>query len=160
MTEAHVELPLSGKRGEGKVTLVDPDIAERLAGRKLCLSNEYVAFGVYLGPGRQTTRKLHRFVVGLENGERGVVDHINRDPLDNRRVNLRVTTQAANLHNKVSTRGPYWRAVQQLPSGFMVMVQHQRQMHYLGVFRERREAWWVGEQWRRANVPDYIPQDS
>lgn len=43
---------------------------------------------------------LHRFLMGLEKGERQVVDHINGDPLDNTRPNLRVCSQSANLQNK------------------------------------------------------------
>lgn len=159
MAKAYVELPIGGVKGAGRFTTVDLDVAESLNGQRLCMSNQYVAFGLRRN-GRQTTIKLHRHILGLENGAGGTVDHINRDPLDNRRENLRITTQAANLHNKVSKKGPFWRAVQQIPSGFMVMVQHERKMHYLGVFQSQWEAWWTGEQWRRANVPDYIPQES
>lgn len=158
MAKAYVEYPLSGVRGNGLVTLIDPDVAETLAGRSVCMSNRYPAMGLRVN-GRQTTVKLHRFVLGLANGEPGTVDHINGNALDNRRSNLRVTTQAANLHNKASTRGPYWRSVQALPSGqFYTLLKHEGVSHYLGTFETRREAWWAGESWRRANVPDYLPQ--
>jgi DNA-binding CsgD family transcriptional regulator len=49
---------------------------------------------------------LHRLLVGLQrderwpNGERKVVDHLNRDTLDNRQANLRVGTYADNCANR------------------------------------------------------------
>jgi hypothetical protein len=41
---------------------------------------------------------MHRQILGATTGQS--VDHINGDPLDNRRVNLRIATQAQNLLNK------------------------------------------------------------
>lgn len=41
---------------------------------------------------------LHRMIIDAEDGE--IVDHINRNPLDNRRENLRIVTQAQNVINK------------------------------------------------------------
>lgn len=66
--------------------------------------------------------KIHRLITGCPNGL--VVDHINGDTLDNRRVNLRVCTQKENVRNKRKmslgahkykgicrmSRGPNWRA--------------------------------------------------
>jgi hypothetical protein len=42
---------------------------------------------------------MHRLVMGLERGDGKVVDHINRNRLDNRKSNLRVGTQAQNNTN-------------------------------------------------------------
>jgi hypothetical protein len=48
--------------------------------------------------GRVTT--LHRFLLGLKSGDRLLVDHKNRDRLDNRRANLRLGSQAMNAQNR------------------------------------------------------------
>jgi len=41
---------------------------------------------------------LHRLIIGAKKGE--IVDHINRDKLDNRRLNLRIVSASLNLYNK------------------------------------------------------------
>lgn len=43
---------------------------------------------------------IHRLLFGLKAGDKRKVDHINGDPLDNRRENLRVCTQAENTRNR------------------------------------------------------------
>lgn len=48
---------------------------------------------------------LHRELLGLEFGDPMTGDHIDRDPLNNRRSNLRLATQAQQSHNRPSQRG-------------------------------------------------------
>jgi hypothetical protein len=47
--------------------------------------------------------QLARFVMNAKKGE--IVDHINRDPLDNRRKNLRIVTKRQNCLNKKCKNG-------------------------------------------------------
>lgn len=44
---------------------------------------------------------LHRYLLGLKQGDPRVGDHILGNPLDNRSVNLRVSTRARNSRNRV-----------------------------------------------------------
>jgi hypothetical protein len=53
--------------------------------------------------GKNTTIYLHRLVMKAEKGD--VVDHINRDPLDNRLVNLRVCSHRENMLNRKGNHG-------------------------------------------------------
>lgn len=53
-----------------------------------------------------TTVYLHRMIAGLRPGDGLYVDHINRNPLDDRRANLRVVTPAGNAQNRAGL-GPY-----------------------------------------------------
>jgi hypothetical protein len=47
---------------------------------------------------------LHRFIIGAKTGQ--VVDHINRNSLDCRKVNLRICTPAQNSANRRKADGP------------------------------------------------------
>ena len=58
---------------------------------------------------------LHQFILQNDNDSK-VIDHINRDPLDNRKANLRITSRAINstnakkrIENKSGIRGVYRR---------------------------------------------------
>jgi hypothetical protein len=69
--------------------------------------NGYAARNQRRGQERKLTRMwLHREILGLKHGGKGkFVDHINGDPLDNRRSNLRVVTHAQNSQNRKSQVG-------------------------------------------------------
>jgi hypothetical protein len=52
---------------------------------------------------KKKTYLMHREIMNPQNGF--VVDHINHDKLDNRRVNLRVCTQQKNTANRIKING-------------------------------------------------------
>ena len=95
-------LPLSC----GRFAMVDQEDFERVAsmkwgGMQVGASDEVDERKVYVysRQPRSGFVALHRFILGLAKGE-GIVDHINGDPLDNRRANLRVGTYADNNSNR------------------------------------------------------------
>ena len=64
---------------------------------------------------RKHTIKMHRIILGLVEGDGKIVDHINRNTLDNRKCNLRVVTRSINRmnckknkNNSSGFRGVYW----------------------------------------------------
>lgn len=61
----------------------------------------HVYFYTYVGANRSTRKHIgmHRFLMGCSCGDGKIVDHINRNTLDNRKGNLRVCTQRDNLCN-------------------------------------------------------------
>lgn len=61
--------------------------------------------------GNRYTIAMHRFIMGLEKGDKRVVDHINHDTLDNRKSNLRVCTQSQNCMNRILKRSPTYGLV-------------------------------------------------
>jgi hypothetical protein len=88
------EITLSG----GHVVLVDDEDLPKLAGYGWHRQSKgYVAAMVTEG-GKRKMLLLHRHLTGAPKGL--LVDHRNGDPLDNRRGNLRVTTQQINQVNR------------------------------------------------------------
>lgn len=91
------KVPLS----QGKFALVDDADFERVSQFKWTYDKGYAFRHVYRrdADGKWRGRKvsLHNFVMGAEQGD--LIDHINRDPLDNRRCNLRRATKAQNNAN-------------------------------------------------------------
>lgn len=86
-----------GHLQDGKIFCIDEeDIA--LVSEK----HWYINDGGYMFHREAQTRKperLHRTLLGLSSEDNCVVDHINRNKLDNRKCNLRITTQTNNCYN-------------------------------------------------------------
>ena len=80
------------KLTQGKVAIVDHDDYDWLNQWKWSLSGRYV----HRKAGKRTIY-LHRLICGNPKGM--VCDHINGDPLDNRRSNLRICHQKDNTRN-------------------------------------------------------------
>ena len=77
---------------DGRKTKVDSDITMEFEKKAVSYRSRYIAF--YIDCKRVS---LHRYIMKAKKGE--IVDHINGDKSDNRRINLRITTNSANLHN-------------------------------------------------------------
>jgi hypothetical protein len=90
-------LPLLSVSGERKGTaLIDPSDVEKVTRWRWTVIGKY-AYRPEMVDGRLDHIYLHRFILDFPVG---IVDHINRNPLDNRRTNLRIVTQAQNLMNR------------------------------------------------------------
>ena len=79
---------------KGGVTLVDECDKDVLESRDWSLCEGYAA---------SLHGKLHRLIMSAKSGQ--LIDHLNADRLDNRRVNLRFCTHSQNQQNKRKT----WR---------------------------------------------------
>lgn len=87
---------------------------------------------------------LHRMISGANKGQ--IVDHINNNPLDNRRENLRIVTKAQNARNcrmrHDNTSG--YRGVFHRNDGrkkcWTARVQFDNRLHLLGSFYSKAEA--------------------
>lgn len=84
--------------------LVDPVDTAILQSRRWWLNSRNSDKGRYAASTRYGKKiYLHRVIAGAGPGE--IVDHINGDTLDNRRVNLRIVLQSVNMQNLHKTRG-------------------------------------------------------
>lgn len=132
-------------RTDGARVLVDEEDVERVS--------QFSWFpcgwkGRYVGThvvrnGKQTTMYLHRFILNVPRGIEA--DHKNRDPLDNRRSNLRLATRGQNEQNKGLTvrNTTGFRGVEtnrNRPGRFHARVQVDGVPHSFGVFGTVEEA--------------------
>lgn len=87
---------------------------------------------------------MHRLITGAGEGEQ--VDHINNDPLDNRRENLRIVSRSVNGQRKrympgaSGYRGVHRRANKKKPDTFHARIVIDTQQHYLGTFATAEHA--------------------
>jgi HNH endonuclease len=104
MTEPKL-LPIAGRHGRGLRVLVDPDVYEWAIHHRWYVTDRgyiYRQRSQHERAERKTVR-LHNEVLPPNPGE--VIDHINRDKLDNRRVNLRSVTHSMNTMNRGLMQG-------------------------------------------------------
>lgn len=91
---------------------------------------------------------LHRMIAEricgrpLQSGE--VVDHANHVKLDNRRANLRVTTQSNNCanmvlpaHNTSGYKGVHWKAARNC---WHATIKHKGKIIYIGAYTDKADA--------------------
>ncbi len=102
--------------------------------------------------GRKTIITLHRELMGFPDG---LVDHINRDRMDNRRVNLRVVTAAENAQNRSSHPGTSsnYRNVHRVGQRWIAAVEMNNKQIYLGRFDHEIDAARVAQEYRLAHMP-------
>lgn len=97
-------LPLT----KGLFAIVDAEDFERLSTSYWSVTwNMKGRYSAYYGAknevfpdGKRRIVKLHRFIMGLNLGDKRVVDHINGNTLNNRKINLRVCSVAENARNR------------------------------------------------------------
>jgi len=100
-----VRIPLRAHDGTIRAyTIIDADDAAFASQWRWSLSKGY-AGRKYARDGKQYGVLLHRELLGLTQGDGLEGDHINRDPLDNRRCNLRIVTKRGNRQNRGSLQG-------------------------------------------------------
>ncbi|MEK6291064.1 MAG: HNH endonuclease [Paraburkholderia tropica] len=110
-------------------------------------------------PRKFVTVYLHRAIMECPEGYE--VDHINGDPLDNRRANLRIVLRKQNAQNISAVRGRAGhRGVESNVWGrFMARAQCNGKRVYLGVFATAEEAAAVVSAWRRENMPFSVERE-
>lgn len=101
VTRCMKKIPLTGNQANGRFVLVDDEDYETLNHWKWRYHFGYAARGQYShmerGRTRNKTVRMHRQIMAAPKGV--LVDHVNGDTLDNRRVNLRLATRADNNRN-------------------------------------------------------------
>jgi len=83
---------------------------------------------------------LHRVIAGANHGQ--IVDHINRDILDNRRSNLRICTHSENVVNRGAAKNSAagFRGVVPVAQRFRAQISMNGRYHHLGYFNTAQDA--------------------
>lgn len=127
---------------KGAKVLIDDQDLPRVSDIRWHMSDGYAKMNVRNNDGTWRKVGMHRFILGDACSQ--VVDHINRDKLDNRRCNLRGTTQSFNCRNiprrknKTSLhRGVSWNAGK---SAWQVVVREHGNLKWKGYYASEDEA--------------------
>ncbi len=130
-----IKLPIS----KGMHTLIDLDDYERLVSDGLlkwnaqkCYKRFYVSRSV-----KEKKLYLHRYIMGVD-GKGMCIDHINGDPLDNRKSNLRVCSHRENSRNKKKKHG--FKGVSKYNSTFAAQIQINNEHVNIGYFSTPSDA--------------------
>lgn len=123
--ENHVVIEAKGQR----ILLDVEDFHDIAAKSSWCLNGSGYATGNFMGK----SSLLHRLIMKASPGE--IIDHINGNRLDNRRHNLRSTTQTTNNHNRHSGRLPKNIVKSYRTGKFMVIFEQARKKVQFGQFK-------------------------
>lgn len=128
----------------GKFTIVDADDFEKLNKHKWHLTwDGYASRSVSIGNGKKTAVSMHRQIMAPQG--KILVDHINRNPLDNRKANLRFATHSQNSMNcrmqKRNATSKYKgvRFIKRV-NRWTVRIAYNKKQKYLGTFTDEKEA--------------------
>lgn len=126
------------KTNKGQEILVDAEDIPRLKELTWCISGN----GYVMSRTKDHATILHRFIIGALNGE--YVDHINGNPLDNRKVNLRRCAKQQNEFNQKvradNTSGFRGVCADKRRGGFRAYISKDKKQYHLGRFDTPEEA--------------------
>lgn len=135
------EIPLT----QGKFAIVDDEDFHFLSNFKWCavLSNgNFYALRRIKRSGKWTTIKMHTVLMKTPAGL--VVDHVNGNSLDNRRVNMRLCSASDNNRNKKNApgatskyRGVHWANA---AKKWKASISINNRCHYLGIYASEIDA--------------------
>ena len=133
---------------QGQVTIVDDKDHEWLSQWKWhadpSRGNFYARRNSPYIDGKQHTIKMHREILGLKCGDGKIVDHINRDTLNNTRVNLRIVSASENNHNhdgySHNTSGSNGVCWNKSNNRWQAFVRANRKQIFLGYFDDINDA--------------------
>lgn len=127
---------------KGERIIVDAQDYESLAVHTWHVSSWGYAVRFERANGKKICIRMHRQLLGLSLHDGKIVDHINRNPLDNRRGNLRLCTSGQNgvntgprSHNRLGVKG-----VQQHYRKFQARITINGRRKFLGMFATAEEA--------------------
>ena len=129
---------------QGKYAIVDPDDFEKLNQYKWCLRKDtHTFYAQRTDNKRKKTVIMHRQITAAPKGV--IIDHINRNGLDNRKANLRFATITQNSWNSgrnVSTDSSKYKGIcwQKGKGRWRARISINNKPKHLGFFDNEKEA--------------------
>jgi hypothetical protein len=136
------ELRISGREGIGKRLLVDDDIYQKIKYKELKFKvapdrNDYVYYTEKKG-GKFLHVRIHRMVMGCTDSNIHI-DHIDTDPLNCQRENLRPSTRSENNRNRNSFegssseyKGVVWDKEKEK---WRVQIGYEKRLYFIGYYK-------------------------
>lgn len=153
IVEEFVYVDVSTKQLPNEKTIIDPtDLLRMMDGRGRWRAERGRSGGIYV---KRNGKYLHRHILGLPGGHDPIVDHKNRNGLDNRRENFRLTDHANNRANgrRNALDKPYRGVYLIKKSGrYRAMIQTDGKLRSLGCFGTAEEA---ARRWDEAALERY-----
>lgn len=151
--------PMEIMTRSGATITIDDDRHD-LAAKKWFLHGGYPARVEYPGGkyGKKKRIFLHHEVLGVAPVRGGRVDHIDRDPLNNRASNLRVVTPSENAQNRSRfkqnglPRGVSWKKDQGPNGKFVARATINYKRYHIGYFDTAEEAGSAASAWRAKHM--------
>lgn len=137
------------KLSQGKVAKVDDEDYEYLNQWKWCVmksGNVYYAHRKFtVSKNKRETVQMHRLLMNPDNNKTYIIDHRDRDGLNNQKYNLRKCTHAENIRNRVNLytnktskyKGVSW---EKGCKKFRAKITYNGVIQHLGVFKTDIEA--------------------
>lgn len=146
-----VNVPVSANGKEVYIQM-DQDDVDRLERRKLSLgSHGYAQIW-----DNKHVMLVHRWVMGAELRDGRIVDHINRNRLDNRKSNLRFVNPSESSSNKAAYGISGYRGVHRNRKRWAAKGKKSGRLYHLGTYDSPEEAAAVAHAWRLENLPGYV----
>jgi hypothetical protein len=124
---------------KGAFAIVDDADYERVNHYSWHLSSQGYAEGCTRKAEGQNRLYMARFILGVTDATKQV-DHINGNPLDNRRSNLRICTAKENMRNRTSKNTNGFKGVHRQLKKFRAIIHKDYKQIYLGTFDTAEEA--------------------
>lgn len=98
------EINITGKKGAGLKTLIDERDIKKIPNYAINLNGWGYPCITFREKNKRITKSLHQIIMG-EIPKGMVIDHIDGNPLNNQKSNLRICTPQQNQFNQRKTRG-------------------------------------------------------
>ncbi|MFP3705962.1 HNH endonuclease [Paraburkholderia sp. SIMBA_009] len=129
---------------KGQEILVDDEDFERVSAYRWQVSVRGYVRRLSKNCGKRSAVAMHRFILGIPNGDPRIVDHANGIKTDNRRSNLRVCTKSQNGYNqgpqKTNTTGFKGFTRHKKTGSFIARIRANGRSIHIGSFKTAESA--------------------